>query len=156
MQSKITGFILVLAGILLMVIKSGLAPLDSFFTWPFILFLIGALLLFIALIKKKASLTLWGGLIAALGISIWGIKYVEGWPRHWSLLIGLFGVAVLLSYFVSKNRITAIVGTIMVLTGIFAYPGIADLPIISPITSTLHMIWPVFVVILGLVLLTKK
>jgi hypothetical protein len=118
--------------------------------------LIGALLLFIALIKKKASLTLWGGLIAALGISIWGIKYVEGWPRHWSLLIGLFGVAVLLSYFVSKNRITAIVGTIMVLTGIFAYPGIADLPIISPITSTLHMIWPVFVVILGLVLLTKK
>ncbi|MGA9173044.1 MAG: hypothetical protein WBZ33_03570 [Thermoactinomyces sp.] len=156
MKVKLTGFILILAGILLMLIKSDLASIPSLMTWPFILFLLGAILLFFAYLKRNHSLTLWAGLIAALGLSIWGIKYVNGWPRHWSLLLGLFGVAVLLSYSISRNRITGIVGTIMVITGIFAYPGIADLPVISPITSILHGIWPVFVVILGLVLVIRK
>ncbi|MBA4541416.1 MULTISPECIES: hypothetical protein [Thermoactinomyces] len=156
MKVKLTGLILILAGILLMLIKSDLASITSLLTWPFILFLLGAILMFFALSKRNHVLTLWTGLITALGLSIWGIKYVDGWPKHWSLLLVLFGIAVLFSFSISKNHITGIVGGIMVITGIFAYPGIANLPVISPITSILHGIWPVFVVILGLFLVTRK
>jgi len=132
------------------------APLGSFLTWPFLLFVTGALLLFFAILYKNGSLIIWGGIIATLGISIWGIKYVEGWPDHWSLLAALIGLTVLLHYAITKNQMSATVGAILFLIGLFAYPGIKDLPFVAPITSVLHTIWPVFIVLLGFVFLVKK
>lgn len=156
MQSKFIGFFFTLIGIMIMVIQSDLAPLTSLITWPFLLLLTGTFLLFTALMKKHSSLTLWGGLITALGLTIWGMKYIDGWSKHWGLLLALFGVAVLLQFMINRNKITGLVGIIMVLTGISAYPGFADLPIISPITSVIHAYWSVFIVILGLIFILKK
>jgi hypothetical protein len=156
MQSKLIGFILILGGALLLVTKFELAPLQSFITWPFIMFLIGAILLFVAFLKRIGSLALWAGLITFLGLSVWGIKYVEGWPNHWSILLVFVGLSVLLQYLLTKHNMSGIVGGILVLTGVVAYPGVTELPIVSPVTTVLHNYWPVFIVVLGLIFLSKK
>ncbi|MFC7440807.1 hypothetical protein [Laceyella putida] len=156
MQSKLIGFVLILGGALLMLTKFELAPLESFISWPFIMFMIGAILLFVAFLKRIGSLALWAGIIAFLGLSVWGIKYVEGWPNHWSILLVFVGLSILLQYIITKHSMSGTVGSILVLTGIVAYPGVTELPIVSPITTVLHNFWPAFIVLLGLIFLSKK
>jgi hypothetical protein len=156
MQTKLIGFLLVLAGTQLLLVWSGLVEVRNFLSWPFLFFLLGTILLFFGFLKKNGSMVLTGGIISALFLSIWGIKYVEGWPKHWSILLALLGLAVYLHYGVTKNKTTAIVGTTLILSGIFAYPGIKELPVIAPLTSILHSIWPIFIIILGVIFLTKK
>lgn len=156
MKVKLIGFLLVLFGITVMIIRFEWAPLNSFLTWPFLLFIVGSILLFFSILYKNGSLIIWGGIIATLGMMIWGIKYVEGWPDHWSILVALIGLSILLHYAITKNQTSILVGSILFLIGLFAYPGIRDLPFISPITSILHLIWPVLIVILGFIFLVKK
>lgn len=156
MKVKLIGFLLVLFGIAVMIIHFGWAPFNSFLTWPFLLFIAGAILLFFAILYKNGPLIIWGGIIATLGITIWGIKYVKGWPDHWSILVALIGLTILIHYAIIKSQTSVLVGTILFLIGLFAYPGIRDLPLVSPITSILHSIWPVLIIILGFIFLIKK
>lgn len=156
MQSKMVGFFLVLAGILLLILRFDLASLTSFVTWPFLLFLFGALLIFTAFLKKNAQTALLGGIIAGLGISIWGLKYVDGWPNHWSILLVFMGMAFLLQFSINKNGTTAMIGGVLVLSGIFAWPGIKNVPFITPIASILHIVWPVFIILLGVIFIFRK
>jgi hypothetical protein len=156
MHHKILGFLLVLCGVLLMIFKFDLASPLSMISWPFFLFLIGALFVFIAILKTNGNLALFGGFIGSLGLAIWGHKYVKGWPTHWSLLAGLFGLSFLMHSFLSKNKVMSVVGTVFILIGLFAWPGIRDVPFLSPVTAILHTVWPMLVVILGIFFLTKK
>lgn len=156
MQTKIIGFIITLVGVILLLVQTSLTSLASLLTWPFLLFLVSVLLLYIGILKKISSLTLWAGFVATITITVWGLEYVNGWPKHWSLLVALFGLVVLLQFTINKSKITALVGVILILTGIFAYPGITELPFISPITSVFHAYWPVLIVILGLIFISKK
>lgn len=156
MHSKIIGFFLLLAGAILMIFKLGVAPLNSFFTWPFFLFLIGACLVFFGFLKSNASFALWGGIFAGLGIAIWGSRTIEGWPTHWSLIVGLIGVAFLLQFAINKHNLSAVIGSVLVLIGIFWWPGIKEMPLIAPVAGILHTIWPVFVVVLGVFLMVRK
>lgn len=156
MQSKLIGFVLVLGGILLMLTKFELAPLNSFISWSFIMFLLGAICLFIAFLKRIGSLALWAGIISFLGLSVWGIKYVKGWPDHWSILLVFLGASILFQYSITRHSMSGTAGSILVITGIVAYPGVTELPLISPITTVLHNFWPAFVVLLGLIFLAKK
>ncbi|MBA4496289.1 hypothetical protein ACFO25_12080 [Paenactinomyces guangxiensis] len=154
MHKKIVGFFLILGGILLMILKTGLAPLSSFITWPFLLFFAGAFLIFFAFVKANAQLALLGGILGSLGLSVWIHRNIE--EIHWSVLIGMLGVAFLLQFAINKNNLSALIGGVLVLTGVFAWPGIQELPFIAPVANILHMIWPVFVVVLGVIFLLKK
>lgn len=156
MQTKILGFIITLVGIILLLVQTDLTSLASLITWPFLIFLFSVLLLYVGILKKISTLTLWAGFAATISVTAWGLKYVNGWPKHWSILVALFGLVVLLQFTINKSKITALVGVILILTGIFAYPGITELPLVSPITSVFHAYWPVLIVILGLVFISKK
>jgi hypothetical protein len=156
MQTKILGFIITLVGIILLLVQTDLTSIASLITWPFLLFLFSVLLLYVGILKKISALTLWAGFAATISIMVWGLKYVNGWPKHWSILVALFGLVVLLQFTINKSKITALVGVILILTGIFEYPGITELPLVSPITSVFHAYWPVLIVILGLVFISKK
>ncbi|WP_124727066.1 hypothetical protein [Staphylospora marina] len=156
MQSKVIGFLLILAGSLLLLVWLGLVGVADFVSWPFLFFLLGAVLLFFGFVKKNGSLVLTGGLIAALFLAIWGKASVQGWPGHWSILLALVGMAVLLHFGVTKNTNSAIVGATLFLSGILAYPGITELPVFAPLTSAMHKVWPVLIIVLGFVFLTRK
>ncbi|TCS96533.1 hypothetical protein [Hazenella coriacea] len=157
MQSKVIGLLLVLFGLLLLIVKFEWAPLTSFLSWPFLLFLGGALLTFLGFIRKKPQLVFLGTIMGGCGLYIWGLKYeIDGWPDHWSFIVVILGIAFLLQFGVSKNKSTALIGAMILLAGLFAWPGITDIPILAPMTSMVHSIWPIFIVTLGTVLLLKK
>lgn len=157
MQSKVIGLLLVLFGLLLFIVKFEWAPLASFLSWPFLLFLSGILLTFLGFIRKKSQLVFLGSLMGGIGLYIWGLKYeIDGWPDHWSLIVVILGISFLLQVGVNKHKLTAVIGVMILLAGLFAWPGITEIPILTPMTTTFHSIWPVFVVVLGAILLLKK
>ncbi|WP_089966469.1 hypothetical protein [Lihuaxuella thermophila] len=139
-----------------MIFKLGVAPLNSFFTWPFLLFLLGAFLVFSGFLTSNGGFALWGGIFAGLGLAIWGSRTIEGWPTHWSLIVGLIGIAFLLQFAINKHHLSAVTGSVLVLIGFFWWPGIRELPFIAPVAGILHTIWPVFVVVLGIFLMLRK
>lgn len=157
MQSKVLGFLLVLFGLLLFIIKFEWVPLVSFLSWPFLLFLSGVLLSFLGFVRKKSHLVFLGTIMGGMGLYIWGLRYeIDGWPDHWSFIVVIFGIAFLLQYGVNKNKFTAIIGIMILLAGLFAWPGITEIPMLAPLTTTFHSIWPIFIVVLGAILLFKK
>ncbi|MBD1371804.1 hypothetical protein IC620_05455 [Hazenella sp. IB182357] len=156
MKSKSIGFLLLLIGIFISLIKSGLAPLQSFMDWPFLFFFGGLLLIFIGYAKNNSILTLWGGILATLGISVWGHRHVTAWPTHWSFLIGLLSIAFFIQFVVNRNKITATIGFLLLLVAFFAWPGIVGIPYIAPIAEVINQFWPALLIMIGLIFLVKK
>ncbi|SFX11386.1 hypothetical protein SAMN04487866_101577 [Thermoactinomyces sp. DSM 45891] len=156
MQKKAIGFVLVLAGGLSLVIETRTATLNTLITWPFLLFLLGSILVFISFLQKQSQLTVIGGIIAAIGLSVWGFRYIPSWPRHWSILMLMIGVVVFLQYMQNKNNMTLIISLVLCLAGFFANPVVADISLFTPIAHTLNTYWPILIVGLGLTFIMKR
>lgn len=155
MQNKASGFLLILCGVMLFVYKSSWVPFDAFFTWPFALFLLGCLLIFFAFMNAIAPFALIGGIISTLGISVWGSEYVTGWPKHWSLLAVMLGLSCLLQFMINRNNISALVGSILLTSGILTWPGIREIPGVAPIANLFTTYWPILLVCVGIVLMRR-
>lgn len=155
-QKKFLGFFLVFISALFLIVQTGQAPVQSFITWPFLLFAIAAILVFIGFIKENAQLVLISGLAGAIGLFIWGFKNIDGWPSHWSILMIFFGVAVLLQYFLSRHNLSILVAVILILSGFCAWPGLSQYAAFAPIAPTLNTYWPIFFLLLGLYFLLRK
>jgi hypothetical protein len=156
MQKKLIGFILVFASILLLVIKTKLAPIASFITWPFLLFFVCMILIAISFTNQNDKLALAAGLGAAVGLFIWGKQYVDGWSDHWSILLMLIGCAVLLQFFINKQNLTAVIALVLTLSGICAWPGLNDIASLASIAPTLNTYWPLLFFGLGVYFLLRK
>ncbi|SFJ42600.1 hypothetical protein [Thermoflavimicrobium dichotomicum] len=156
MQKKIIGFILVLAGVLLLLVQTGKAEMRDFVTWRFLGLLLCVFLLFFFFIKQQGHLVLLFGVGSAIFLFAWGKKYLDDWPTHWSILILMFGLSVILSFFVSKQQMALIVGIALTLIGIFAWPGIREIPGLASIADVLNTYWPALILGLGLLFLFKK
>lgn len=155
MQNKATGFLMILLGVMIFVYKSSWVPFDSFFTWQFALFLGGAGLIFFAFMHRIAPLALIGGMISTVGICVWGPQYVHGWTKHWSILAVMLGISFLLQFMINRNNITALVGSILVTSGILTWPGIQQIPGIAPIAAIFTTYWPIVLIAFGFLLIRK-
>lgn len=155
MKNKATGFLLILLGVLLFVYKSNWVPFDSFFTWPFALFLLGAALIFFSFVNTIPSFALFGGIISTLGIYIWGAEHVSGWPKHWSILGVMLGISFLLQFMINRNSVTALIGSILSISGLLTWPGIQEIPGIAPIAHLFTTYWPILLVCFGVMLIRR-
>jgi hypothetical protein len=156
MQTKIIGYVLMIAGLLLLIVEAKWAEPKSLVSWPFLLFLFGITLIFISFLNKQPQLTLLGGVLASIGITVWGFEYVSNWPKHWSILVGMLGITVMLQYILNQSKTTLIVGCVLLLSGFFAWPGIREISLLAPIANFLNTYWPVLIVVLGAVFLFRK
>lgn len=156
MQNRIIGFILVLMGAILLIVEADWAKLTSFLSWSFVLFIVGIFLIFFSFLQKQGSLTLLGGICATIGISVWGFSYVESWPKHWSIIVIMIGATLMLQYILNQNNITLVIGIVLLLSGIFAWPGLKDIEYLAPIATFTNVYWPIFIVGLGAVFIVKK
>jgi hypothetical protein len=156
MHTRIIGFVLIIAGLLLLIVQTNWARPQSLLSWPFLLFLFGVSLVFLSFLNKQSQLTLLGGILASVGITVWGFEYVENWPKHWSILVGMLGVTLILQYMNNHNQTTLIIGCVLLLSGFFAWPGIREITLLAPIAKFLNTYWPVLIVGLGAVFLFRK
>ncbi|WP_044640608.1 hypothetical protein [Risungbinella massiliensis] len=156
MQTKAIGFALVIAGALLLVVQARIAEVKSLISWPFLLFLLGVVLVFVSFLQKQSQLTLIGGIFASIGLFIWGINYVKNWDSHWSVLVGMIGLVLLLQFMLNHNNMTLAVGLLLLCIGFFAWPGIRQIEFLAPVANILNSYWPVCVVGIGIVFLFKK
>lgn len=106
--------------------------------------------------KKNPTLVMSGGIIGSICLFWWCRKNVEGWPDHWSILLIMLALAVVLTFCVNRQPITGLLGFTLLLSGIFAYPGIKALPIIGPIGLVLNTYWPIIFIVTGLIFLFRK
>lgn len=156
MQTKVIGFFLILAGALLLIVQTGVAEVHSLISWPFLLFLLGIILVFFSFLQKQSQLTLVGGIFASMGLFIWGLNYVKDWDSHWSILVGMLGIVLLLQFILNHNNMTLAVGLLLLCIGFFAWPGIYQISFLAPIANTLNKFWPIFVVGIGVIFLFKR
>lgn len=156
MQARVLGVVLVLAGILIFIKQTAIVSVAAFITWPFIFFLVGAILVVAGFWKKNEHLVLAGGIVAAIAIFRWGMLNVHGWPSHWSILVALIGVAILLQYILTRNTLTGVIAVFAIVTGLFAWPGIKDIAALAPLATVLNTYWPILAIALGLVLFFRK
>lgn len=156
-SGKIIGLLLVLTGILLLIKELNQKSFSSLFlTWELLPFATGMGILFYAVKKKHRHFFLGGSILAGIGIHLWGINHFPSWPSHWSWLLLIVGAAFLLVAYVYKERFSITVGILLLLTALFAWPGIQEIPSISPVTRTLHTYWSLFLILLGLLVILKK
>lgn len=155
-QKKFLGFFLVFGSALMLLLQTGKAPLPSLITWPFLLFSISALIVFVGFIKNNSQLVLIAGIAAAIGIFIWGIQNMNNWPSHWSILVIFFGLVVFLQYVLSRDNLSLLIAVILFLTGVCANPGLRKYEALAPIAPTLNTYWPIFILGLGLYFLFRK
>lgn len=156
MQKKLIGFILVFFSILLLVIKTNLASIASFISWPFLLFFVSTVLIAVSFTNQNDKLGLIAGIGAAIGLFIWGKQYVTGWSDHWSILLLMIGCGVFLQFFINKQSLTAVIALILVLSGIFAWPGLNDIASLASIAPTLNTYWPLLLLGLGVYFMLRK
>lgn len=156
MQKKLLGFLLTFISILLLLIKTESAPLQSFISWPFLLFFLGTVLILVAFVNQNDKLALIAGLGSSIGLFIWGKEYVEGWSSHWSILMMLCGVAVLLQYLINKQNLVIVIALILIISGICAWPGLNDIASLASIAPTLNTYWPLLLLGLGVYFLIRK
>ena len=149
-RANVVGIFLIVAGLLLLLRKIDLPMADRFGTWEFILFLTGVVMLVIAHFRSNRNLMLWAGLITGMSLHMWAKANVDGWPDHWFFLFIIVGAAFLLVFASQKDRRSGIIGILLILTGIAAWPG---LPWVA---GSLNNYWPVLLVVLGIFLITKK
>lgn len=155
-QKKFIGFFLVFISAIFLIVQTGQAPIQSFITWPFLLFAIATLLVFIGFMKENAQLVLIAGLAGSIGLFIWGYQNIADWPSHWSILMIFFGVSVLLQYFLSRHNLSILIAVILILSGFCAWPGLSNYAAFAPLAPTLNTYWPVFFLGLGLYFLLRK
>ncbi|MXQ55890.1 hypothetical protein [Shimazuella alba] len=156
MQNRVIGFFLVIMGAILLIVEADWANLHSFLSWSFILFVVGIFLIFFSFLQKQSHLTLLGGIFATIGISVWGFQYVEQWPRHWSIIVIMIGVTLMLQYILNQNNITLVIGIVLLLSGVFAWPGLKEITYLAPIATFTNVYWPIFIVGLGAIFIIKK
>lgn len=156
MQKKLFGFILILISLLLLIIQTESAPIQSFITWPFLLILLGAILVLVAFVNKNDKLALTGGIAAAIGLFIWGRQNIDHWSDHWSILMIFIGVAILFQFMINKQNISAVVSLILMISGICAWPGLREIASLSSIAPTLNTYWPVLILGLGVYFIARK
>ena len=156
MQTKVPGFLLLIGGFILLIYKSQWLPLQSFFNWSFVFFFAGIILLFLAFVQSVPQLALIGGIISAISLFAWGKNHIAGWPTHWSILLILIGIAIILMFMINKKPQTGLLGSGLFLSGLFAWPGIKQIPLVSPIGLMMNTYWPILIIALGLIFLTRK
>jgi hypothetical protein len=156
MQNRVIGFFLVLMGAILLIVETDWAKLTSFLSWSFFSFIVGIFLIFISYLQKQSHLTLIGGIFATIGITVWGFQNVDLWPKHWSIIVMMLGVTLMLQYILNQNNITLVIGIVMLLSGVFAWPGLKEVTYLAPIATISNVYWPIFIVGLGAVFIVKK
>lgn len=158
MRTKTIGILIALAGMFLLFREQGVALSPDTLSWELILAATGLLVIFYARHKPRHPyLMIWGGIALGLGIHAWGLNRIKDWPSHWSMIPAIIGASFLLfGGLIRKNRNHGMIGALLLLLGLFAWPGVTEIPGLNPAAQILNSYWPAVLVILGGYMAFKK
>ncbi|SDW24713.1 hypothetical protein SAMN05444487_10253 [Marininema mesophilum] len=158
MRGKIMGLFIIAAGTLLLLRQLGWSIAQTISNWEFLLVIAGFILLILAMRKPvRPRLSIVAMTLIGLGIHAWGLAQIEKWPDHWSLFPIIIGASFLLmGGLYQKNRFYGVIGTLLCLLGLFAWPGVGGIPGLEDLEQTLNTYWPILLISLGLILFIRK
>lgn len=158
MRTKTIGILIALSGLFLLIRETGYSFSLDKLSWE--LLLAGAGMLVILISRRKPNrpyLIIWGGIATGLGIHAWGLNHIKDWPSHWSMIPAIIGASFLLfGGVIKRNRNHGTIGALLLLLGLFAWPGVAEIPVLNPAAEVLNTYWPGILVVLGLYMTFKK
>ncbi|OYD08287.1 LiaI-LiaF-like domain-containing protein [Paludifilum halophilum] len=158
MQGKHAGIVLIVAGAFLLMRETEWQLYKYLSTWEFLLILTGLIVLFLSMRQPHhPNLMIWGGITLGLGIHAWGLSHVKEWPQHWSLVPAIIGACFfLIGGLLKKDRKKGTIGAILLLLGLFAWPGANRIPGVGEAAVFMNTYWPTLLILLGIFLLWKK
>ncbi|GGE18261.1 hypothetical protein GCM10011571_20140 [Marinithermofilum abyssi] len=157
MRGKTAGLILVVAGIVLLMRELNWPYKQLWLNPEMMLIAAGfAVMLYAGKRSTHPRLLLWGGIVSGLGVHLWGLHYIHGWPEHWSVLPMILGAAFFMDGLFKRNRRNLWIGILMLLAGFFALPVLQRLPLLGSFSAEMNRVWPLFLILLGLLLTLKK
>ena len=154
-QGIFPGVLLIGVGLIFLLQNYSIPYINTIFTWPSILLIIGLAFLFQAYIGKDYHSIFTGVLLVGLGIHFHGLQLFSFWPNHWAMFTMIIGLAFLFRY--SKTKKDGFIpGIILLLISLIAffYTGFIDL--FGSFYSYVDSFWPIALIIAGVYLLFFK
>ncbi|RXI98444.1 hypothetical protein DS745_19150 [Anaerobacillus alkaliphilus] len=151
-QGIFPGVLLIGVGLIFLLQNYNIPFIQSVFSWPSILVIIGLAFLFQAYIGKDYHSIFTGILLVGLGIHFHGLHLFSFWPDHWAMFTLIIGVAFLFRY--SKTKKDGLVpGVILLLISLVAFMYSEFVDLFGSLYSYIENFWPIALIVGGIYLL---
>lgn len=156
-QMSIVAFILISLGSYFLLQSFNIPFLTTIQTNDAILMIIGGILLIHGYMVKDEQNVFGGTIVLTLGIHFHGLNTYSFWPDHWSLYIGMIGLAFVVRYFFTrKGFLPGMLLIIITLFMLFSHNMWSGHEFMSHISTALQKFWPLLCIIFGIYLLKRK
>lgn len=154
-QGIFPGVLLIGVGLIFLLQNYNVPFINSLFSWPSILLIIGLAFLFQAYIGKEYQSIFTGIILVGLGIHFHGLQLFKFWPDHWAMFTLIIGIAFLFRYSKTKQE-GLIPGIILLLISLVAFMYKEFIHIFGSVYGYIENFWPVLLIIAGVYLLFFK
>ncbi|MFC4556594.1 LiaI-LiaF-like domain-containing protein [Virgibacillus kekensis] len=151
------AYILIGTGIFFLLKELKLPIFTDFYSWPTLLIIVGAALLFHGYKAKDHQHLFSGTVILGLGIHFHGKQHYIFWVDNWAVYILIIGIAYIIRALKTKKGY--LIGIVLIsvsLLLIFSVELPAPLNKVYQVTAVLDTFWPVILIVLGFYWLKKK
>ncbi|SFG34301.1 hypothetical protein SAMN05216353_13630 [Halobacillus alkaliphilus] len=155
-QNSFIGFLLIGFGLYFLIRQLNIPYLSEFYSWPTLLFIIGAAFLLHSYIEKDHSSLFTGALLLGFGIHFHAIHYLAFWKDDWPFYFVIVGAAFLIRYAGARKGL--IPALLFLGFGFFAlfWPANPEwFQWIQTGFQTIIRYWPLVLIISGLYVLKK-
>ncbi|MGP4074564.1 LiaI-LiaF-like domain-containing protein [Halobacillus sp. K22] len=155
-QNSFIGFLLIGFGLYFLLRQLNIPYLSEFYSWPTLLFIIGAAFLLHSYIAKDHSSLFTGALMLGFGVHFHAIHHLAFWKDDWPFYLLVIGVAFLIRYAGAKKGL--IPALLFLGFGFFAlfWPVNPEwFQWIQTGFQTIIRYWPLVLIVSGLYLLKK-
>ncbi|WP_373562358.1 LiaI-LiaF-like domain-containing protein [Halobacillus litoralis] len=151
------GFLFIGLGAYFFLRHLNIPHLQPFYSWPFLLVLIGAAFLFHSYVSRDTSSLFTGTIVTGFGIHFLAVDQLAFWRDHWGVYLCIVGAAFLLQY--RKTKKGLVPALVLLGTGAFVLfsPTLpAWIQWINQFFLLIERFWPLVLIAFGLYLLKKK
>ncbi len=129
----------------------------TMYDWPTVACIIGIAFLFQAFASQDYVYILPGGLLVGLGIHFHSIAYFPFWPSHWSIILFIVGIVLLIySYKTKTEPFTSSLIILLSLVFIFEQKIMNWVSSVGGDFAAVSKYWPFFLAVIGAYLIIRK
>ncbi|ERN52438.1 DUF5668 domain-containing protein [Alkalihalophilus marmarensis] len=157
------GVLLIGLGLYFLVNQYQFPYKEQLASWPSILVIIGVAFLLQATLGKETHSLFPGLLLTGLGVHFHGLALLPSWPDHWGMYTLIVGISFLFVYLRTKKEglIPGLLLTVIAIIGFMSFNPLDAIEsttqsTIGSIPTILLDLWPVVLIILGVVFILKR